>query len=257
MTTTTNSNNNRENGEERPNPTTSRLNYYNNHNSGSTFNSYQSYGKEKERRRGGNHHRLYNEQRHDHDDYERRPDDYNRRRDDNGNNNNDDDDYYLLWKNQGRLFDEPPDPKDGNGQRNPQQQQGYGREGNIKNSRNDQGYNNNNNGDDGRRDDRPDQWNSRKSNVPYSRTTRGGLWDDESSSSSRYYAVDLRRMRLQFMIPSDIPRDAFEHMTVRERLDHDEILVVDGNVLRTKLPKFSYFSELNEEELREFVSRFY
>jgi hypothetical protein len=59
------------------------------------------------------------------------------------------------------------------------------------------------------------------------------------------------------MIPSEIPRHAFENMTVRERLDHDEILVVDGNVLRTKLPKFSYFSALNAEELREYVSRFY
>lgn len=64
-------------------------------------------------------------------------------------------------------------------------------------------------------------------------------------------------MNLHYMVPSHIPGQVFDEMSPRERLSQDEILVVDGNVLRNKLPKYAYFRELTEIDLREYIAVYY
>jgi hypothetical protein len=59
------------------------------------------------------------------------------------------------------------------------------------------------------------------------------------------------------MVPSHIPVQVFDEMTPRERMDQDEILIVDGNVLRNKLPKYSYFRKLTERDVNEYMARYY
>jgi len=94
----------------------------------------------------------------------------------------------------------------------------------------------------------------------YGRNTQDRRQEYGRNTQDRTYTdknISVRDMRLHFMVPSTIPGHVFHQMPPKERFDHDEILVVDGNVLRAKLPKFAYFAELTNDDIVEYLSRFY
>lgn len=102
-------------------------------------------------------------------------------------------------------------------------------------------------------------WQGRRNAAEPRRRTTARARDSYSSSSNNRDDdfLSVWEMNLHYMVPSHIPVQVFDEMTPRERMDQDEILIVDGNVLRNKLPKYSYFRKLMERDVNEYMARYY